>query len=91
MGRVATLIAILILAGCRTDAGDRRESRTPASGTSQSCQRACNSEYDSCMDRFPGIPANQSFARHPDDPASALSPNDICPDQLKSCFARCAP
>jgi len=42
------------------------------------------------MDRFSGvIGRGTSSPQTAEDPASNLGPNDVCPDQLKSCLRRC--
>lgn len=77
----------LALAGCvgPTD----KPVQSPVSGVPESCDRACNSEYDACMDRFEGVPGTHNLG-HPDDPNNMLGPNGVCPDQLKSCLKRCS-
>jgi hypothetical protein len=80
------LVAFLALSGC---AGDE-PSGTPALGISQSCERSCNTEYDTCMSRFGGI-SSPGLGGHGDGGPALLGPNNLCPDQLKSCFKRCTP
>jgi hypothetical protein len=64
-------------------------SSKPVSGLPESCERSCNAEYDACMDRFSGVSGGPGLGRHEDDATASLGPNDICPDQLKSCKRRC--
>jgi len=48
--QTAVFAALLLLTGCQGGG-------TPASPTaaaSKSCQQTCNTEYDTCMDRFAG-------------------------------------
>jgi hypothetical protein len=83
--RTAAFTALLLLTGCQGGG-------TPASPTaaaSKSCQQTCNTEYDTCMDRFAGAGGGPNLGRHQDDANADLGPNDVCPDQLKSCLRRC--
>jgi hypothetical protein len=80
------LVALLFISGCTGDAS----SGSQMSGVSQSCERACNTEYDTCMGRLGGI-SSAGFGGHTDSGAALLGPNTVCPDQLKSCFKRCTP
>jgi hypothetical protein len=80
-------IALLLATGCQSGSGSLSSygatASAPASGVPASCERTCNPEYDSCMDRFGGTGATST--------TTSLSPNDVCPDQLKSCLRRCPP
>jgi hypothetical protein len=40
------------------------------------------------MDRFSGA---GGLGRHQDEANADLGPNDVCPDQLKSCLKQCVP
>ena len=86
---VLPLVGFSVLAGCQ-GAGDSKPGLdAPVSGVPESCARACNSEYDSCMDRFETVPGTHKLDR-PDDPTNMEGPNGVCPDQLKSCLKRCS-
>jgi len=94
MTRRSVFAATLLLAGALTLGGcmgspDRPAAEAPVSGVPESCDRACNSEYDACMDRFEGVPGTHRLDR-PDDPNNMQGPNGVCPDQLKSCIKRCS-
>jgi len=81
----------LALAGCQSagPAAATAPARSP-DAPPVTCKMTCNSEYDSCMDRFSGvIGRGTSSPQTAEDPASNLGPNDVCPDQLKSCLRRC--
>lgn len=80
---------ILLLAGCQSSGDAKPSAGAPVSGVPESCARACNSEYDACMDRFEAVPGAHRLDR-PDDPTNMEGPNGVCPDQLKSCFKRCS-
>jgi hypothetical protein len=80
------LVALLVVSGC---AGDE-QSGAPVLGISQSCERSCNTEYDTCIGRFGGI-SSPGLGGHGDSGTASLGPNNLCPDQLKSCFKRCTP
>ena len=55
-----------------------------------SCERTCNSEYDSCSERFSGVVGSgPSLGARTDEPNGSLGPNTVCPDQLNSCMKRC--
>jgi hypothetical protein len=89
--RIAVFAALLLTTGCQ--GGGSGPSTTsapvgPAASASSSCERICNSQYDSCMDRFSGA---GGLGRHQDDANADLGPNDVCPDQLKSCLKQCVP
>jgi len=88
---VRAAFAIFLSAGAMSLGGcmgpiDRPPTEAPMS---ESCDRACNSEYDACMDRFEGLPDTHRLDR-PDDPNNMQGPNGVCPDQLKSCLKRCS-
>jgi len=88
----ASFAFVLFLAGCQGvgDSGPRDDAAgAPASGVPESCAKACNTQYDSCMSRFSAIPGAQRLAR-PDDPTYMEGPNGVCPDQLRACFKRCS-
>ena len=83
---IGAAAALFLLAGCEGGSGISSYGATasaPATGVPASCERTCNSEYDSCMDRGGGAGASSS--------GEPLSPNDVCPDQLKACLRRCVP
>ncbi len=85
--------AMLLAAGCQPD-GPAAPSGAALPGASVgqaavSCDRTCNTEYDTCTQRFAGVGATGAIGQRSDDPASNLGPNDVCPDQLKSCLRRC--
>ena len=90
--RYSLIVALLLVAACK--GGDNSPiaspptSENPLKGVSVGCERTCNSEYDACMDRFSG---GGGLGRHQDGSNAMLGPNDVCPDQLKSCLKRCAP
>ena len=88
----ASFAFALLLAGCQStgDSGAPADvSGGQSSGVPESCAKACNKEYDACMDRLSAIPGAQRLAR-PDDPSYMEGPNGVCPDQLKACFNRCS-
>ena len=89
--RYSILIALLLATGCQGGGGAMPMASKPTSSVSDSCERGCNSEYDACMDRFSGVSGGSGLGRHQDDANASLGPNDVCPDQLKSCLRRCAP
>jgi hypothetical protein len=89
--RIVALIALMALAGCADGEMHYGPSASPASGASATCQRRCDSEYDSCMGRFAGVGDPSGFGHGAGDPSAPLGPNNVCPDQLKSCQQRCAP
>jgi hypothetical protein len=88
------LFSLMVLgaAGCQFG-GPAGSGGAPAVSSGQepvTCARTCNSEYDACMDRFSGTGAGSGAGTRSDDPASNLGgPNDVCPDQLKTCLKRC--
>ena len=90
--RTAVFAALLLTTGCQGGGSGPAASSSPAgpaAGVSKTCEQTCNSEYDSCMDRFSGAGGGPSLGRHQDDANAELGPNDICPDQLKACLRRC--
>jgi hypothetical protein len=89
--RLLALLALAVLAGCAGDDAERSSAAPPASGVPQDCQRVCNTEYDTCTSRFAGAGGGGDLGRRSDDPTLSLGPNDICPDQLRSCQKRCVP
>jgi hypothetical protein len=91
LNRLSALSLILMLAGCQT-AGPGLPGTAPSgsSGTAPvTCNMTCNSEYDSCMDRFSGAVGGGGLPQRSEDSTGNLGPNDVCPDQLKSCLRRC--
>jgi hypothetical protein len=82
---IAAFAALLLLTGCQ--GGGTPVS--PAAAVPKSCEQTCNSQYDACMDRFTGAGGGPGLGRHQDDANADLGPNDVCPDQLKSCLKRC--
>ncbi len=93
--RYSILIALLLATGCQGGGGAPSAAMPiaskPTSPVSGSCERGCNSEYDACMDRFSGVSGGPGLGQHQDSAMASLGPNDVCPDQLKSCLRRCAP
>jgi hypothetical protein len=89
---IAAFAALLLTTGCQGGgSGSPAATSTPvspAASASSSCERICNSQYDSCMDRFSGA---GGLGRHQDEANADLGPNDVCPDQLKSCLKQCVP
>jgi len=83
---IAAFAALLLLTGCQGGGGTPV---SPAAAASKSCQQTCNAEYDVCTDRFTGAGGGPGLGRHQDDANADLGPNDVCPDQLKSCLRRC--
>ncbi len=84
--RICAASALVLLTGCQGGGSISSYGTTasaPATGVSASCERPCNSEYDSCMDRFGSTGGGST--------SNALNPNDVCPDQLKACLRRCVP
>jgi hypothetical protein len=93
--RYSLIVALLLVAGCK-DMDNSPIASPPTSdkaqtGVSFGCERTCNASYDACMDRFPGAGGGPDLGRHQDDANASLGPNDVCPDQLKSCLKRCSP
>ena len=89
--RTAAFAALLLLTGCQ-GGGSAPAASSPSSSApavSKTCEQTCNSEYDACMDRFAGAGGGPNLGRHQDDANADLGPNDVCPDQLKSCLKRC--
>jgi hypothetical protein len=88
----AAFAALLLLTGC-CDCGAGAPVASapvaPAQAGPKSCEQTCNSEYDACMDRFGGASSGPNLGRHQDDANSDLGPNNVCPDQLRSCLKRC--
>jgi hypothetical protein len=82
---ICAAAALLLVTGCQSGGVSSygTTASAPASGVPANCERTCNSEYDSCMDRFGGTGGGSSSA--------SLNPNDVCPDQLKACLRRCVP
>jgi hypothetical protein len=91
--RIAAFAALLLTTGCQGGGSSPAASApvSPAASASKSCEQVCNSQYDSCMDRFAGVGGGPSLGRHQDDANADLGPNDVCPDQLKSCLKQCVP
>jgi hypothetical protein len=90
--RTAAFAALLLTTGCQSGGSAPAASSVPASPAataSKSCEQVCNAEYDACMDRFAGAGGGPNQGRHQDNANAELGPNDICPDQLKSCLRRC--
>ena len=88
---ILSTLSFLALAACQSGGGPSGLP-APVSSTDKApvtCERTCNSGYDSCMDRFPGVGGGSSLTQRSTDPTSNLGPNDVCPDQLKSCLRRC--
>jgi hypothetical protein len=89
--RLALSIALFAVAAC-ADGSQHGGAPSPSTAAlSQSCARSCDTEYDSCAGRFAGIADPSGFGHGAGDPSAPLSPNDVCPSQLKSCQQRCAP
>ena len=89
---IAAFAASLLLTGCGgASTPDASAPANPAHTVHKSCEQTCNSEYDTCMDRFAGAGGGPGLGRHQDDANADLGPNDICPDQLKACLKRCTP
>ena len=88
--RFAAFCAALLLTACAPSTPDATAPINPAHAVHKSCENTCNSEYDSCMDRFTGAGGGPGLGRHQDDANADLGPNDICPDQLKACLKRCS-
>ena len=84
--------AALLLTACSPSTPDATAPVGPAHMVHKSCEQTCNSEYDTCMDRFTGTGAGggPGLGRHQDDANADLGPNDVCPDQLKACLKRCS-
>jgi hypothetical protein len=91
-GRLVAAALLLGVCGCQShnDAADRPDTGPRASGTSDSCARKCNTEFDTCTGRFAGLPRSQSFGGSSDDIATGLGPNNVCPSQFRSCVAACS-
>jgi hypothetical protein len=77
VAKYAVFFGLLIVAGCSSGSDN---DAAPASGGSTGCEKTCNAEYDTCAGRFSGVPG---------DTFGSLGPNNICPDQMKSCLRRC--
>jgi hypothetical protein len=84
--RGAAFVALLLATGCQ---GGSPAQSAPGTSVPKNCEQTCNSQYDACMDRFSGAGGGPSLGRHEDGANADLGPNDICPDQLKSCLKRC--
>jgi hypothetical protein len=78
------IIALYALAAC---SGPAPGESSP--GAPRTCERTCNSQYDSCMDRFAGAQPEGSPGALHDTGNMTLAPNNVCPDQLKSCLRSC--
>jgi hypothetical protein len=90
--RLPAFAALLLLGGCGGASTPTASAPVnPAQAVHKSCAQSCNSEYDTCMDRFTGTGAGggPGLGRHEDDANADLGPNDVCPDQLKACLKRC--
>ncbi len=81
-------VALLALAGCGGNP-PAPPGVVSSPATSPTCERTCNTEYDTCMDRFAGAGASTGMSHGSLEQSSALGPNDVCPDQLKACLRRC--
>ncbi|HEX4504244.1 MAG TPA: hypothetical protein VH722_00830 [Alphaproteobacteria bacterium] len=88
--RFAGIAAALLLTACSPGTPNATAPDNPAHMVHKSCEQTCNSEYDACMDRFAGAGGGPGLGRHQDDANADLGPNDVCPDQLKSCLKRCS-
>ena len=89
---IAAFSALLLVTGCQGGGSAPAASSAPASigaAAPKSCEQTCNAQYDACMDRFAGAGGGPGLGRHQDDANADLGPNDVCPDQLKSCLRRC--
>jgi hypothetical protein len=85
IAKFSGLAALMVLSGCASaPPGAESAVETPAT-----CQRACNASYDSCMARFSGVTPGSALGGFPDNGNIRLDPNNVCPDQLKSCQRSC--
>jgi hypothetical protein len=57
--------------------------------THASCESMCNASYDSCLDRFAGVRPDNGGMGLSQTGNTSLGPNNVCPDQLKSCQRSC--
>ena len=88
--RLSAFAGLLLLTGCGgASTPSASAPASPAQAVRKSCEQSCNSEYDSCMDRFTGVGGGPGLGRHQDAANADLGPNDVCPDQLKACLKRC--
>jgi hypothetical protein len=88
--RTTAFAALLLLTGCQGGGSESRSAPVGAAASApKSCEQSCNAGYDACMDRFAGAGGGPGLGRHQDDANADLSPNDVCPDQLKACLRRC--
>jgi len=87
---ILSTLTLLLVAGCQSGGGPSRSMLPagPTGGGAVTCERMCNSQYDSCMDRFSGVTGGSSVIGRSSD-STNLGPNDVCPDQLKTCLRRC--
>jgi len=90
--RLSAFAALLLVTGCGGASTPTEASApaSPAQAVHKSCELGCNSEYDACMDRFGGAGGNPNIGRHQEGASGDLGPNDVCPDQLKTCLKRCS-
>ncbi len=87
-GPVLVMVALLSAAGCQDGPGGPSVGGG-ASRQGPTCTRTCDTEYDTCTERFSGVGGGPITGHSSTDPTSDLGPNDICPDQLKACLRRC--
>jgi hypothetical protein len=81
--RLCGPLALLALSAC----GEPPAGSSPV--THASCESLCNASYDSCMNRFAGARPDNSDTGLSQTGNISLGPNNVCPDQLKSCQRSC--
>jgi hypothetical protein len=88
---LSAFAALLLVTGCGGASTPAASTPVnPAQAVHKSCEQTCNGEYDACMDRFGGAGGGPNIGRHQDGGNSDLGPNEVCPDQIRSCLKRCS-
>jgi hypothetical protein len=78
--RFAACAALFLLAACASTP-QASAPANPAQTVHKSCEQTCNSEYDTCMDRFTGMGAGggPGLGRHEDDANADLARTTSAP------------